>query len=125
MALTTERGFTLIEVLVATVLVGVLAALAIPHYTDMKGRGLDSQVVSVVRHVATGEEAYFATQLRYTGAVDELDGIVTGGVAITVASGNSGALATSFRIHGTVGGAMHAYTWVSDPAPGQPHLIEE
>src|SRR5947207_2004140 len=82
--------------------IGDLAGIAIPHYTDMKGRGLDSQVVSVVRHVATGEEAYFATEQQYTGALDELNGIVTGGIAITVASGNSGDLASSFRVHGTV-----------------------
>jgi len=125
MTLTTERGFTFIEVLVVTVVIGVLAGIAIPHYTDMKARGLDSQVVAVVRHVATGEEAYFATQLRYTDAIDELDGIVTGGIAITVASGNSGDLASSFRVHGTVGGAMHAYEWVSDPPPGESHLVEE
>jgi len=125
MARTTESGFTLIEVLVVTVLIGVLAGIAIPHYTDMKARGLDSQVASVVRNVATGEEAYFASQLRYAGALDELDGIVTGGVAITVASGNSGDLASSFRVHGSVGGAMHAYEWVSDPAPGESHLIEQ
>jgi len=125
MALSTDRGFTLIEVLVVTVLIGVLAGIAIPHYTDMKAHGLDSQVASVVRNVATGEEAYFATQQRYTGALDELDGIVTGGVAITVASGNSGHLASSFRVRGSVGGAMHTYEWVSDPAPGEPHLIEQ
>jgi len=125
MARTTESGFTLIEVLVVTVLIGVLAGIAIVHYTDMKARGLDSQVASVVRNVATGEEAYFASRLRYVGALDELDGIVTGGVAVTVASGNSGDLGSSFRVHGSVSGAMHAYEWVSDPAPGEPHLIEQ
>ena len=95
-----ESGFTLIEVLVVTVLIGVLAGIAIVHYTDMKARGLDSQVASVVRNVATGEEAYFASRLRYVGALDELDGIVTGGVAVAVASGNSGDLGSSFRVHG-------------------------
>jgi len=121
---TIERGFTLIEVLVATVLIGVLAALAISHYTDMKARSLDSQVVAVVRHVATGEEAYYASQLRYAGALDDLDGVVTGGITITIASGNSGDIASSFRLHGSVAGAMHTYDWVSDPPPGESHLVE-
>jgi prepilin-type N-terminal cleavage/methylation domain-containing protein len=118
-----DRGFTLIEVLVVTVIVGVLAGIAIPHYTSVRGRAVDMKVASAVRAVATGEEAYFAARQAYAGDVDSLTGVVIGGVAITIEGGNSGDLATSFRVRGTHPDAPHAFVWISDPGPGEPHLI--
>ena len=120
-----ENGFGLIEVLVVIVIIGVLAGIAIPHYVDTRGRGLDARIVSAVRHIATGQEAYFANRQRYTTAIDEIDGIVPDEVVITVDAGNTGDIESSFRIRGQANGALHKYAWVSDPAPGEPHMTAE
>jgi len=117
-------GFTLIEVLLVAALVVILGAIAIPHFSAMRARGYDSQVVSTVRHVATSEEAYYTTHQRYTDSLGDLEGLVLGEVAISLASGNSGDLASSFRVHGVGTNALHTYAWVSDPASGDPHLTE-
>lgn len=117
-----HRGFSLIEVLVVIVLVGVLSGIAISQYASFRARGYDSQVASVVRGVATGEEAYYAQKRIYAADVDELNGIVTGDVTIDVTPGNSGSLATSFRIVGSHRGTPRTFTWVSDPALGEPNL---
>ena len=119
-----HRGFTLLEVLVAVVLIGVLSGIAITQYAEYRQRGFDSQVASVVRGVATGEEAYYAEHLIYAGDVDTLDGMVLGGVHITISAGNSGNIGTSFRLVGTHPEAKRTYTWISDPLPGAPNLIE-
>src|SRR5690348_616110 len=60
-----HRGFTLIEVLVVIVLVGVLAGIAIAQYASFRARGYDSKVAAAVRGVATSEEAYYAENRVY------------------------------------------------------------
>ena len=117
-----HRGFTLIEVLLVIVLLGVLSGIAIAQYESFRARGLDARVASVVRHVATGEEAYFASRQRYTTDVDALD-VSIDDVGITITAGNSGDLGSSFRVSGSHPGAKQTWTWLSDPVPGEPNLI--
>ena len=107
-------------------IIAVLAAIALPHYWDTRARSLDAKLESAVRHVATGEEAYYANRQHYTTSVDDLDGIiVVGGTVITIEDGNSGDIGTSFRVRGTAPGVAHAYVWVSDPGPGKPNLFAD
>ena len=118
-----QRGFSLIEVLVIVVLIGVLAGIAIAQYANFRARSVDSKVASVVRGVATSEEAFYASNRFYAADVDDLSGIVVGDVTITLAPGNTGNLASSFRVVGTHAGTPRTFTWVSDPMPGEPNLI--
>jgi prepilin-type N-terminal cleavage/methylation domain-containing protein len=118
------RGFGLLELLLVIAVIAVLAAIALPHYADAKARSLDAKLEATVRHVATGEEAYYAARLSYTKSLDDLDGIiVVGGARITIDRGNSGSIGTSFRVRGTAPGVDHAYVWVSDPPAGEPNLF--
>ena len=119
-----HRGFTLIEVLVAIVLIGVLSGIAITQYASFRARGYDSKVAAVVRGVATGEEAYYAEKRNYAASVGDIRGMVIGDVAIAILPGNSGDFNSSFRVVGSHPGASRRYTWLSDPAPGEPNLIE-
>ncbi|MCC6765337.1 MAG: prepilin-type N-terminal cleavage/methylation domain-containing protein [Deltaproteobacteria bacterium] len=124
MATRSDNGFTLLELLVVVSIVGILASIAIPQYASYRARGFDSIVESQVRHVATGQEAYFAGNSTYTSNVGDLDGMVIDeGVTISVGPGNSGDLVSSFKIHGSHPQASHEYDWVSDPLPGEPNFI--
>jgi len=119
-----SHGFTLLELLLIAVIVGILAGLSIPAYSSFPVRGFDVRVASTVRGVATSEEAYYATHRIYAGNVSDLRDVVFDGVVITVGPGNSGDLATSFRVTGTHPKAARRYTWLSDPKPGERNLIE-
>jgi type IV pilus assembly protein PilA len=120
MAARNTHGFTLLELLVVTSIIGILASIAIPQYASYRARGFDSIVEAQVRHVATGEEAYFAGNSQYAADINDLEGMVLeAAMSITIGPGNSGDLANSFRIHGSHPQAAHEYDWVSDPGPGE------
>jgi type IV pilus assembly protein PilA len=118
-----NRGFTLIELLVVTSIIGLLASIAIPQYASFRARGFDAKVQATVRHVATGEEGYYAGNLTYSANTGDLTGMVLDDVAIVISAGNSGNIASSFRVKGSHPAAAHTYDWVSDPLPGDPNFI--
>ena len=61
-----EGGFTLIELLVVIIIIGILAAIAIPVFLNQRQKGYDAQTKSDVRNLATAEETYFTDNNNYT-----------------------------------------------------------
>jgi prepilin-type N-terminal cleavage/methylation domain-containing protein len=124
MATRTDRGFTLLELLVVVSIVGILASIAIPQYAAYRARGFDSIVEAQVRNVATAQEAYYVTNGSYTADVSVLDNLsLNENVVVSVQAGNSGDIGSSFRVHGSHPQASHEYDWVSDPLPGEPNFV--
>ena len=61
-----EGGFTLIELLVVIIIIGILAAIAIPVFLNQRKKGYDAQVKSDLRNAATAEETYLTDNSVYT-----------------------------------------------------------
>ena len=61
-----ERGFSLIELMVAVAIVGVLATIAIPRLMSYRVRALQSEAKAHLGFIAKGERAYFAERDAYT-----------------------------------------------------------
>jgi type IV pilus assembly protein PilA len=83
-----EEGFTLIELLVVIIIIGILAAIAIPVFLNQRKKGYDAQAKSDLRNLATQEET-FLTDNNHYGTLAEM---VTAGFH---ASANSGASAAT------------------------------
>jgi len=85
-----RRGFTLIELLIVVVIIGVLAAFAIPKFQTTKGKANAASLKSDLRNLATAQEAYFYENLIYTSNVASLNVKLTTGVTITWGTVGSG-----------------------------------
>lgn len=64
-----ERGFTLVEVLVTMVIIGILAGIAIPLFLHQREKAMDSQARSDVYNVALAEESHFVDHDSYATTV--------------------------------------------------------
>ena len=56
----TKKGFTLIELLIVVVIIGILAAIAIPKFANTKNKAYIAAMKSDLRNLATYEESYAA-----------------------------------------------------------------
>lgn len=63
-----SRGFTLIEIMITVVIVGILAAIAYPSYLDQVRRGHQTEVQGQIMEFAAALEAHRAKNFSYAGA---------------------------------------------------------
>ena len=63
-----DQGFTLIELLVVVIIIGIMAAIAIPVFLNQREKAWDSAAKSDVRNAQTAMETYFTDNSSYTGA---------------------------------------------------------
>jgi type IV pilus assembly protein PilA len=55
-----KKGFTLIELLIVVVIIGILAAIAIPKFANTKEKAYIASMKADLRNLITAQEAYFA-----------------------------------------------------------------
>lgn len=126
-----RKGFTLIELLIVVVIIGILAAIAIPKFANTKEKAYLASMKSDLRNVVTAEEAYFADYQAYTpvsasnllgtGTPDPATGFVpSAGVTITATVVGTGWSASTTHSGTTKTCAI----FLGHPGPNAPATVE-
>ena len=87
---TEDEGFTLIELLVVIIIIGILAAIAIPVFLNQRKKGYDAQSKSDLRNIATQEETYFTDNNAYTTTLVNGADVAAAGTIYYRKSANAG-----------------------------------
>jgi prepilin-type N-terminal cleavage/methylation domain-containing protein len=116
-----RKGFTLIELLIVVVIIGILAAIAIPKFATTKEKAYIAAMKSDLKNLITSEEAYFADNMAYTATVASLSFSSTAGVGtptVTIASDGNGFTATV--THSSTSVSCVVYTGTDATTAGEP-----
>ncbi|TAK69548.1 MAG: prepilin-type N-terminal cleavage/methylation domain-containing protein [Actinomycetota bacterium] len=126
-----DAGFSLIEILVVIVILGILAAIAIPVFLNQRKRSVDASLQSDLRSVAQAEEGYFIDNKMYLAQTSSGSAITIGsqvglspGNSVTVVVG-SGANSGAFCAVGSNPSATQPQVYKSNAGGLQPATVTD
>ncbi|MDT8342401.1 MAG: prepilin-type N-terminal cleavage/methylation domain-containing protein [Longimicrobiales bacterium] len=117
-----RKGFTLIELLIVVVIIGILAAIAIPKFSSTRQKAFRSAMLSDLKNLASVQEIYHTDNFTYAGDLAVLGAVESEGVTLTInESSNTGWSASATHL-GAVGESCAIFQ--GSAAPVAPATIE-
>ena len=105
-----QKGFTLIELMIVIAIIGILAAIAIPQFTNYKRRAGNSSAMSDLKNLATAEEVYHTDNNTYTSATASLSSAGFKGFSKNVTGAIPSASSTAFPATAASSAGNKTYT---------------
>ena len=87
-----SKGFTVIELLIVVVIIGILAAIAIPKFSATRERAYFAAMRSDLRNLAAQQEIYYADNYTFSDIFADLAFVSSDGVNVTPTSVSSSGL---------------------------------
>lgn len=99
----TSKGFTIVELLIVIVVIGILAAIVIVAFNGVQSRARDSERVTEIKNIQKKLEVYFAEKGHYPNSAQMMNATFRNEMGLSTA-----ALTPT-------GGSALAYCWATDP----------
>lgn len=78
------KGFTLVELLIVVVIIGILVAIAIPKFSETKGKAYASSLKSDLKNLATQQELYYYQTRQYASTLAAANMTSSVGVVLSI-----------------------------------------
>jgi type IV pilus assembly protein PilA len=101
-----DKGFTLIELLIVVVIIGILAAIAIPKFSATREKAYYAAMKSDLKNLASQQEIYYSDHYTYVNSATDLGFVASNGVNVTIGNDDTtgwAAFATHDALDATAG----------------------
>ena len=122
-----QKGFTLIELLIVVVIIGILAAIAIPKFSATREKAYFASMKSDLKNLASQQEIYYADNYTYTTNTTNLGFVESEAVNVGITASTSGwsATATHDALGASLGCAIYYGTATAPSSPTAPTAAGE
>jgi prepilin-type N-terminal cleavage/methylation domain-containing protein len=114
------KGFTLIELLIVVVIIGILAAIAIPKFSATREKAYFAAMKSDLKNLASQQEIYYADGYSYTDNSTDLSFVESEGVNVTISADTQWWNATATHDALTTSDGCAIYYGTNATAPSSP-----
>ena len=115
-----NKGFTLIELLIVVVIIGILAAIAIPKFSATREKAYYAALKSDLKNLASQQEIYYSDHYTYSTAATDLTFVSSDGVVLSIDEGDSDGWAATATHSGLATGEGCAMYYGNATAPTSP-----
>ena len=118
-----KKGFTLIELLIVVVIIGILAAIAIPKFSATREKAYFAALKSDLKNLASQEEIYYSDNYTYSTVQATLGFVASSGSSMNISEGTAtgwAGTATHLGLTSSQGCSLYYGTVTTVPTLGSP-----